>query len=168
MSEHPARPDVPSIGTRAARIDDAERLAAIERAAFDPRVYDGLITADKFRRFARGGPTGANAALIVAEDREDRVVGYALVLFRRGSSAGRFYSLAVDPAAQGTGVGGRLFAAAEQAVRDHGATRMRLEIRADNHTLEQRYARAGYRHVQRVEGYYPDGCAALRMERRVG
>ncbi|MCB1971222.1 MAG: GNAT family N-acetyltransferase [Geminicoccaceae bacterium] len=147
---------------RPATRNDAAALAAIEAAAFDPARYDGLITARQFRHFA----DGANAALIVVEH-EGRPAGYALVLFRKGSSAGRFYSLAVDPRIQGAGLGSTLFSAAERAVLDHGATRMRLEIREDNLTLKNRYERMGYRLATRVPGYYPDGCAALRLERTV-
>ncbi|MEZ5824621.1 MAG: GNAT family N-acetyltransferase [Geminicoccaceae bacterium] len=147
---------------RRATAADAARLAEIERAAFDPVRYDGLITERQFRHFAEK----AHAALIAIEH-EGRVAGYALVLFRRGSSAGRFYSLAVDPAIQGAGLGTELFAAAEKAVLDHDRTRMRLEIREDNLTLLNRYEKMGYRLALRVPSYYPDSCAALRLERTV-
>ena len=145
---------------RSATIEDAGRLAAIERAAFDPSRYDGLITQRQFRHFA----ARAHAALIVIEH-DGAVAGYALVLFRRGSSAGRFYSLAVDPAIQGAGLGSELFRAAENAVLAHDRSRMRLEIREDNQTLLNRYGKMGYRLALRVPHYYPDGCAALRLER---
>jgi ribosomal protein S18 acetylase RimI-like enzyme len=44
---------------------------------------------------------------------------------------------------------------------------MRLEVRASNSHAIRLYDQAGYRVLQRVENYYPDGEAAIRMEKKL-
>ncbi|MBB5207427.1 GNAT family N-acetyltransferase [Chiayiivirga flava] len=148
---------------RPARPDDADALARMEAATFDPVHYDSLLSAARFRHHARN----PSAALGVAAGGDDVPLGYALVLFRRGSDAGRFYSLAISAAMQGHGLGHALFDWAEAETVRRGRHRLNLEIREDNATLLQRYSRRGYVIYRRVDDYYPDGAAALKMFRRL-
>lgn len=143
---------------RRARPDDVDRLVEIERATFAPPAYEPMSR----RQFARH-VASPRAELVVCE-RDGAVAGYGLGLARAGSRYLRFYSLAVAPAAQGGAVGRMLFAAIEQAARDRGLGVI-TEIRADNARLHRRYLGLGYREFERKAGYYPDGCAAIRMKR---
>ena len=90
-----------------------------------------------------------------------------MVLFRRGTSLARLYSIAVDATARGRGVGGALLDAAENAAREHGAAYMRAEIRTDNSASLALFASHGYRRFGIHEDYYQDHADAVRLEKRL-
>jgi ribosomal-protein-alanine N-acetyltransferase len=103
--------------------------------------------------------------LFVAIEKNRPVCGYALGFVRAGSLYVRFYSLAILPEHAGKGAGRLLFQAMERFAQRHGSRGMRLEVRADNKRLLDRYLGLGYRVLDEVAGYYADGCAAIRMVR---
>jgi ribosomal protein S18 acetylase RimI-like enzyme len=145
-----------------AEYEDVEALQRLEKRTFSEKRYDQM-SEDAMRHMIRGG----NGVLILAWEK-DKLQGYALVLFKRNSVKARFGSLAVDPAAQGSGIGTILFAAAEQAALAARATVMLLEIRADNIRLKKSYLKKGYVIDREEEGYFPDGCACLKLSRALG
>ncbi len=119
----PDRP--PPYLVRPAQIDDIADLAAIEKAAFDPTAYGGLLMdARSFRRHVRG-----HSLLFVATPNTSgaAICGYALGFVRRGSPYVRFASLAVLPEHGGRGAAWRLFDAIEQAAKDGGYRGVRLD-----------------------------------------
>lgn len=148
------------ITLRMATYDDVAALADLEKRAFRPDLYDSLNT-PRTLRYLIGK---ANALLIVAE-LGGRVAGYAQITFKSNSDKARFYSLAVDPDFQGAGVGTALFSAVETVCRTAGARTLLLEIREDNDTLRNRYAKLGYAPYRTVADYYVDGAAAIKMQR---
>ena len=75
---------------------DLPRLVAIENGAFAGDRLSRRALARHLR-----SPT---AALLVATALPDRVVAYALLLFRANARRARLYSLAVDPQARGLGL----------------------------------------------------------------
>lgn len=91
--------------------------------------------------------------------------GYHLVLTRAGSRWARLYSLAVDPAARGRGLGRRLLADAERQARRAGCLGLRLEVRRDNAAANALYASAGYGRRAALPGYYEDGGDGWRLQR---
>lgn len=101
-------------------------------------------------------------------ERDGAVVGYALLLLRRGSRIARLYSVAVDPAMRGAGLGAALLKDALQQAHEAACDRLRLEVREDNLPAISVYRRAGFAEIGRLPAYYDDGCAALRLERAVG
>lgn len=135
---------------------DVPAMVAIENAAFD----GDRISARSFREFV----DARSAELIVAEA-GTALLGYALVLFRSGTAVARLYSLAVDPAARGQGIGRRLLGAVEERARERGALFLRLEVRIDNAVAAGLYRRAGYRAFRRLHDYYEDHADALRFEK---
>lgn len=108
---------------RRAEADDIPVLTDIENRAF---ASDRIS-----RRAFRYLLSKANAEVLVETSVAGVVRGYALLLFNRGTSLARLYSIAVDPQWQRAGVGRALLAAAEDAARSRGAAWMRLEVRAD-------------------------------------
>jgi ribosomal protein S18 acetylase RimI-like enzyme len=148
----------PPVEIRRAAPADLAMLAAIEARAF---VGDRL-SRRSLGRLVRGG-----RAIVLVAVAEARLVGYALVLLRRGSRVARLYSLARDPATAGRigGIGGALLAAAELAARTAGASEMRLEVRADNAAASRLYSARGYAVFKTVTGYYEDQADALRMRK---
>jgi ribosomal protein S18 acetylase RimI-like enzyme len=141
---------------RPAEPADLDRLCRIEAAGF---------TGDRLSRRSLRRLLRRPSALTLAAVADGRVVGYAMLLFRKGSDKARLYSLARDPAAAGCGIGGALLAAAEKAARARGLAEMRLEVREDNHAARRLYEGLGYAVLGRRPGYYEDGADALRMRK---
>lgn len=139
---------------------DIEALLALEHACFDPRFYNSLLTLRTLQHFI--GPANG---LILLYKTAGRVAGYAQVTFKKNLSAGRFYSLAVHPDFQGTGVASRLFSGVEKLCVALGAPTVLLEIREDNHVLKKRYEKLGYRVYRTVPDYYADHAPALKMRK---
>ncbi len=135
---------------------DLDGLEALEARAF---ATDRLARRS-LKRFA----VARSASLRVAAAK-GKVVGYSLVLFRNGSTVARLYSLAVDGAARGAGVGASLLADAERVARRRGARVLRLEVRPGNRRALRLYRARGYREFGRYPAYYGDGSDALRCEK---
>lgn len=138
---------------RDARPSDLDGLVALEA------MFPGDRLAPRQFRRHLASPT---ARLRVVE-RAGALAGYALVFLRRGTGVARLYSIAVDPAQRGAGLGALLLADAERQARDARRGELRLEVRSDNEAAIALYRRAGYRERGRVAAYYEDGCDALRF-----
>jgi ribosomal protein S18 acetylase RimI-like enzyme len=144
---------------RAARLADLPALLAIERASF---------TTDRLtRRALRRLLTRGSCAMFVAATGRV-VVGYALVLYRRGSRRARLYSLAVDPRRRRAGVAAHLLAAAERRARARGFEAVTLEVAAANRAAVTLYRTAGYKLLARLGPYYADGSPGERWIKRLG
>jgi len=118
------------------------------------------------RRSFRHLLTKGHADCRVAEA-AGRLVGYALVLYSRGTGLARLYSIAVDPDARRLGVGTALLRAAEAAAQAAGAVELRLEVRPDNAGAIASYRAAGFRPFGSFADYYEDHADALRMAKRL-
>ncbi len=141
---------------RDARLSDLSSLVALEERCFE---------LDRFsRRQFRYLITRAQGRLLV-DERRGKLIGYVLVLFRRGTSLARLYSIAVDPRARGKGAGRDLLEAAEKAAVDASCAYLRLEVRPDNAESIRLYRSAGFRKLGEVSDYYEDGMDALRYEK---
>lgn len=150
-----------AITIRKGTLADLDRLVAIENAAFQG---DRLT-----RRSLRAHLTKRTVSLLLAEANMDglpRVVGYALIAFRKGSKKARLYSIAGDPQHR-IGAGKRLIAACEEEAARRGAESLVLEVRGDNARAIALYAERGYAKFATIPDYYEDGAAALRYEKRL-
>jgi ribosomal-protein-alanine acetyltransferase len=146
----------PPARLRPARAADLPALLALEQAFPGDRM-----SARQFRHHL-----ASPRALWRVADAGGKLVGYALVLLRRGSDRARLYSIAVDPAARGQGLGRRLLAAAEEDAGRAGCTAMTLEVREDNATANALYQAAGYRRLAALPAYYEDGAPGWRYIKR--
>jgi ribosomal protein S18 acetylase RimI-like enzyme/predicted double-glycine peptidase len=143
---------------RDATPDDLAALLALENQCF---TYDRLTPRSFQWMISR-----ANASLVVAQ-REQQLLGYALVLFHQGTSLARLYSIAIAPYARGVGLGKLLLDKAEESARAHDCAYLRLEVRADNPAAINLYECSGYRRFALINDYYEDHAAALRFEKRI-
>ncbi|MDX1604891.1 MAG: GNAT family N-acetyltransferase/peptidase C39 family protein [Candidatus Competibacterales bacterium] len=143
---------------RAATLDDLDALVALEERCFSG---DRLS-----RRSFRHLLTRGHAALQVADTRAD-LAGYVLLLFSRGTSMARLYSIAVDPGWRRHGLARALVDAAEQIALAHDCVSLRLEIRRDNSASQALFRTLGYRPFRTVPDYYEDHMDALRFEKRL-
>ena len=147
-----------AVTIRPAEAADVEPLLAIENAVFPTDRLD--------RRGFRHGIGSATIDTLVATDGR-AMLGYAMVHRRRNSDLGRLTSIAVADGAAGRGLGRQLLAAAEERAKERGCRRLRLEVRADNRAAQRLYEQAGYARFETVRGYYEDGEAAYRYEKRL-
>lgn len=150
--------DSPTLQIRPACPADVHALHVLEQACFKS---DRLS-----RRRLRHWVAAENRVFLVAE-RAGQLLGYVLVLLRRGTRLARLYSLAVSPAGRGQGIGGALLSAAEEASSDSGRLFMRLEVAEDNHDAIALYQHSGYRTFGSYPNYYEDDANALRMQKRI-
>jgi ribosomal-protein-alanine acetyltransferase len=143
---------------RLAQVDDLPALLALELHCF---------TTDRLtRRSFQWMITRAHARLLVAE-RAGQLLGYALVLFHRGTSLARLYSIAIASEARGEGLGKQLLQRIEAAALEHDCAYLRLEVRTDNPAAIALYERNGYRRFALIQDYYEDHADALRLEKRI-
>ncbi|WP_116473453.1 GNAT family N-acetyltransferase/peptidase C39 family protein [Zobellella maritima] len=105
--------------------------------------------------------------LLLVAERQQQLLGYILVLFRRNTRLARVYSIAVDQAARGQGIARELMLAAEAGALEKGAVFMRLEVRADNQAAQGLYQQLGYRQFGVHHDYYEDHQDALRFQKRI-
>jgi len=139
---------------RPATIADLAVLTALENRTFN---HDKIS-----RRSLRNFLATSKNLLLVAGD---PVVAYGLILFRRGSSLGRVYSLTVAPEARGQGYARRLMLALEEVAYQRGIVALRLEVAKSNPAAIQLYHSLGYQLIKSLPGYYQNGDEALRMEK---
>lgn len=135
---------------------DIDALSTLEARSFD----GDRLSRRSFRRLV---VSPAAACRVAVEDR--RLLGYALLLFRRTSGFARLYSVAIDPAARGRGLGGRLLRDAEMIAAQRGKDGVRLEVRQDNRPAIGLYESRGYMRIATLPGYYEDGAGGLRLQK---
>ncbi|MCB1841337.1 MAG: GNAT family N-acetyltransferase/peptidase C39 family protein [Halioglobus sp.] len=141
---------------RTATVDDLPQLLRLENTCFQT---DRLS-----RRQFRYMLTRANA-IVLADEENASLRGYVLILFSRGTSMARLYSIAVDPAARGCGVARALVEAAESESRERECAYLRLEVRKDNAASLGLFRAMGYRQFDERPDYYEDHMDAWRFEK---
>lgn len=143
---------------RFASLADLDDLAMLEQECF---------TSDRLSlRNFHWMITRANARLVVATQQE-KLAGYALVLFHRGTSLGRLYSIAVSRIWKGRGLGQLLLNEAQSCALANNCAWLRLEVRPDNPAAIRLYESNGYQRFATVEDYYEDHAQGLRYEKRI-
>lgn len=145
-----------TIQIRRALAGDVAAMRRLEMASFP---------GDRLSLRAMRRLVGRDTAICLVAEDDTGVVGDAIVLFRRTSKAARFYSIAVDPARRGAGIGTGLLAEAERLAAAAGCRLMTLEVREDNHPAIRRYLGTGYQPTGRRTDFYEDGAAAIRMKK---
>ncbi|WP_221801820.1 GNAT family N-acetyltransferase/peptidase C39 family protein [Oceanobacter mangrovi] len=145
-----------SLLLRSACRADLASLLALEKLCFD----SDRLSRRSFIHFMDHG----HAEVLVAEEAGE-LLGYAIVMFRRGTWLARVYSLAVNPNARGKGVAKALMEASEQAARDQQCRFIRLEVSTRNEAALGLYKAMGYRHRLTLPEYYENGDDGWRMEK---
>lgn len=148
----------PSHTIRPATTADASALHQLEQACF---------SSDRLSRRRLRHWVGAHNRVFLVAEENGALLGYVLVLLRRGTRLARLYSLAVGPGGRGRGIGRALLQAAEEAAGRSGRLFMRLEVAEDNQTAIALYQSLGYRAFGSYQNYYEDQRHALRMHKRI-
>ena len=152
------------------------------------RVAELLVSTNAFSRdeitvalelfdtsIADGALAGADDALVrdyefVGAFDADRLIGYACV-GPTPATDGTFdlYWLAVDPAAQGKGVGRALVREVERDLRSRGARLLLVETssRPDYENTRAFYARCGYIEAARIKDFYAPADDRIMLTTRL-
>ncbi|MCP5167053.1 MAG: GNAT family N-acetyltransferase/peptidase C39 family protein [Pseudomonadales bacterium] len=135
---------------------DIEELLRLEALAFS----GDRLSRRSFKRWIRHG-----GCVFLVWEEGGVLLGYILVIQRRGTRLARLYSLAVDPASRGRGIAAQLIGRAEEVARDSGSLYMRLEVAGNNAAAIALYRKLGYQQFGLYQDYYEDHSDALRMEK---
>jgi ribosomal-protein-alanine acetyltransferase len=149
-------------GIRPARTPDLDAIMAIETASFPTDAWSRSSMAATL--------TDQDTIAVVATEAEEPL-GYAAVLVPRGAGDADVLTIAVAEAARGRGIGRALLEHLLAAATARGASRVFLEVRADNPVATALYVSAGFEAVGRRPHYYqPDDVDAvvMRLELPVG
>lgn len=138
---------------------DLEALVALEQRCFE----SDRLSRRSFREWIKR----AHQGLIVAENGDGQLGGYALVLLQKGTRLARLYSIAVDASLRGKKLGERLMAAAEAYAHEERRLYLRLEVRKDNLAAITLYEKRGYKLFGLSPDYYEDHQDALRYQKRL-
>ena len=129
------------------------------------RLENKCFTTDQLsRRSFRHWIQAENCAFIVAEY-GDVIVGYSLIIFFKGTTLARLYSIATDPEYRGKGIARTLMEAGEQISRDAGRVFLRLEVSVDNTAGIALYESMGYQPFGIYRHYYENSNDTLRMQK---
>ena len=141
---------------RRATLDDLNSLVELEQVGF---------ATDRFSKSQyRHLITHAKGIVFVIEQK-GALMGSAALLWRKGSQKARLYSIVVAPDARGRGLGHMLLEACEDEARRHGLTALTLQVRADNKSAIEFYARHGFVESGRLLNYYDDQTDGLEMRK---
>ena len=89
------------------------------------------------------------------------------VLGRVAADEAELLTLAVLPARRRQGVGSALLAGWRQMAAAQGATKLYLEVQADNAAAQALYLAQGFAEIGRRRAYYHDGADALIYSRPI-
>ncbi len=144
---------------RPAQSPDIDALVQLEKACFDT----DRLSRRSFRRFLNN----QRDVLLLSTTPQGELLGYGLLLQRRGTHLARLYSLAVAPEVRGKGVARALLRALESVATESDSRFIRLEVAVDNSHAIGLYESEGYRPIGQKPAYYDDGTSALQMEKRL-
>jgi [ribosomal protein S18]-alanine N-acetyltransferase len=133
-----------------------EALMPVERALFAPEPWTERLF------WSELGQLDTRHYLVALEG--EQVVGYAGLCDYPDEAF--VQTIAVAPAAQGTGLGSRLLRALLDEAARRGQSRVSLEVRADNAPAQRLYERHGFVREGVRRGYYAGGVDALVLTRR--
>ncbi|HBF08886.1 MAG TPA: ribosomal-protein-alanine acetyltransferase [Gammaproteobacteria bacterium] len=147
-----------AVHIRPATAEDLQQLISIENLCFN----NDRLSQRSFKHFLK-----ASTAQLLVSTTQDTVSGYGLVLFHRGTSLARIYSIAVHPDFKGQGLGTLMMEALESAAFEADNVFIRLEVSENNPVALQLYTNRGYKTTAQIPDYYENGDTAIRMERKL-
>lgn len=147
-----------NIAYRLAEKDDVAHLVEIEKSCFD---YDAL-GARNFNYFIDKGHSDLIVMLL-----SKKIIGYGLLLYRKGTSLCRLYSVAIDKDYQGMSLGKDLMLKLELYAANRDSSYIRLEVKSTNLAAIRLYENLQYKRFSIKHHYYEDSDDALCMEKKV-
>jgi [ribosomal protein S18]-alanine N-acetyltransferase len=147
-----------SCQTRDATAADIDAIACIEQVSF---LHAGERFGERRVRYLINSPR----VIVRVAELNEKVLGWicGFAVTRSPQPWGRIYALAVAPVARGKMIGAQLLGETIQMLREHGAQRIFLEVRPDNHAAVRLYEKVGFVRCRELEHYYGAGHPASRM-----
>jgi ribosomal-protein-alanine N-acetyltransferase len=137
---------------RSATREDLDKIELIEKQfgaeAFSRRSLRHLIMSD-------------NVVLVLEFGGE--IFGCLIALFRSDRPTARLYSLLVAESHRKRGYAVEMVQSLVRICRDREASGITLEVAEGNYPAIALYGSLGFQTTGRVDGYYHDGSAALKM-----
>lgn len=156
---------------RVATLQDLASLQHIEQTCFTT----DRLSKSRFKFYidahhaelivAERAPLGSGSNLDQKNQGLDSIVGYGLLLLRRGTQLTRLYSIAVLPEARGLGVAEKLIHSLGERALLRGKRFMRLEVAVGNAGAIALYKKLGFSQFGMYTDYYDDHTDALRMQK---
>ena len=156
---------------RVATLQDLASLQHIEQTCFTT----DRLSKSRFKFYidaqhaelivAEREPSSENAKHDKNEQGGNSIVGYGLLLLRRGTQLTRLYSIAVLPEARGLGVAEKLINSLGERALLRGKRFMRLEVAVGNAGAIALYKKLGFSQFGMYTDYYDDHTDALRMQK---
>jgi ribosomal-protein-alanine N-acetyltransferase len=143
---------------RRLRASDFDRILQIEHLSFQEDAYDRNLFAEYHQKCGE---------LFLVVERDRKVCGYMVTcvsgqgVLRRAE----LISIAVDPAARGTGAGSALMDSTLRRLRLRRVGRLGLMVKVTNAEARAFYEKYSFRKIRTVRGYYEDGGDGWLMAR---
>lgn len=136
---------------------DIPRLAELETELFGPDAWsESTWWAELAGRPRRD---------YVVVTRDDEIIGYAGLDL--GGDVSDVMTIAVAPAARGSGLGSQLLDLLTGRAREAGAAYLMLEVRDDNEPAKRLYGRAGFEVLTVRRRYYQPGDVDALVMRQI-
>ena len=137
---------------RSATREDLDKIELIEKQfgaeAFSRRSLRHLIMSDN---------------LVLVLDLGGEIFGCLIALVRRDRSTVRLYSMIIAESHRKRGYAIEMIQFLVRICRDREASGITLEVAEGNYPAISLYGSLGFQTTGRVDGYYRDGSAALKM-----
>lgn len=127
-------------------INDLDRIVELEKKCFNrfiaytPRQLKYLISV-------------ANSNCL-AESINNKLRGFIIVLYKKGTNVAGIETLNVDPIFQGNGIGKKLLKAAEEDMYPRFIKKIRLEVSVGNISAIKLYEKFGFIKINFLKDYY--------------
>jgi ribosomal-protein-alanine acetyltransferase len=145
------------LSIRRFRLSDLDRLLEIERKAFPKAAYPRDLFLELYEDCG---------ALFFVALRGRTLVGYVVTCARPPRA--ELVSIAVGPRYRRLGIAEALLRRTLARLRQSGASRLNLMVRARNRGAIALYRNFGFRRKARVRGYYENGEDGVRMSLVLG
>ncbi|MEO6334558.1 MAG: GNAT family N-acetyltransferase [Pyrinomonadaceae bacterium] len=144
-----------AVTIRRARPDDANPVAEFamklveQHIGYDPVRFARIATLEGMAWFYGGQTDSENAAVLVAEI-DNRIVGFAYVVYEEKNyaelavSVAHLHDIYVEEDARNSGTGQGLIEAAVDFAKERGASKLMLSVAAKNSAARSFFKRAGF------------------------
>ena len=138
---------------RSAKWEDLNHVLSIEEQSFPPEeAFPPWIFINMLK---------LNPELFIVVDCGNTVKGYAIGVVEDNTC--HLISIAIAPGSRLQGLGRKLLRSFESVCKDKGLTSITLEVRIGNIVAVNLYKSEGFKVVEVLPRYYPNGFGAYRM-----
>lgn len=109
----------------------------------------------------------AKHRVFMVVQQQEQIIGYGLVIMRKGTRLARLYSIAIDKNIEGKGIGRQLMLAIEAQTVAAGKLFLRLEVEKTNQRAIGLYQSMGYKIFGDYVHYYENNGDAFRMQKPI-